>query len=90
MEKLLASGFHPRGISIAITMKDEAFEKWLEDRKERLAKNPALEALSRAEKKKQKEEKAKKIDTFSPIKPKVKSFKDGRILHWTRERQPRS
>lgn len=95
LEKLLEIGGHPRAITIGITMKEEAFDEWLLGRKKRLEKNPSFDLLPRGEKKRKRKRKAKDKSS-SLVLLRTKAIKkeeppsDGRIVHWTRERQTRN
>jgi hypothetical protein len=80
MERLLEIGGHPRGITIGIPMKDEAFEAWLEGREKRLKKNPGFDSKATQD---SVEKGALVIVGKTEEQP-----RDGRIVHWTRERQP--
>ena len=82
MERLLEIGGHPRGITVGIPMKDEAFDKWLLGRQKRLDKNPGFDAKVKTP---SGDEKVSIVHLS-----KKKEDGDGRIVHWTRERRPPS
>jgi mTERF domain-containing protein len=82
MERLLEIGAHPRGITIGIPMKDEAFEAWINRRQKRLEKNPGFDN-------KGKEDNVDKV-ALVVVRKTEQQPRDGRIVHWTRERQPPS
>jgi mTERF domain-containing protein, mitochondrial len=86
MERLLEIGGHPLGITIGIPMKDKAFEAWLEGRQNRLKKNPGFDN----KKAKQYSMEKGALVMVNNNKTKEQSPRDGRIVHWTRERQPPS
>jgi mTERF domain-containing protein len=80
MERLLKIGGHPRGITIGIPMKDEAFEAWLNGRQKRLKKNPGFDRKS-------KQDNVEK-GALIVVRKTEQQPRDGRIVHWIRERQP--
>jgi hypothetical protein len=84
MERLLAIGGHPRGITIGIPMKDEAFDGWLTRRQKRLEKNAGFDQKPR---RKGAEQQGAIVHVAAE---KNKEEGDGRITHWTRERRPPS
>jgi len=83
MERLLEIGGNPRGITIGIPMKDEAFDKWLLGRQKRLEKNPGFD------RKVKKQSVTKGTGAIIHL-GRNKEEGDGRIVHWTRERRPPS
>ena len=80
MERLLAIGGQPRGITIGIPMKDDAFDEWLKGRQKRLQKNPGFDSKV----------KSREIAESAAIVhvSKRKEEEGGRIVHWKRERRP--
>ena len=84
MERLLEIGGHPKGITIGVPMKDEAFDQWLERRQKRLEKNPGFDGKVKSQ---GAESVHNKVAAIVHI-DKNREEKDGRITHWTRERRP--
>lgn len=85
MERLLEIGGHPKGITIGIPMKDEAFDQWLGRREKRLEKNPGFDDKARSQGAASLNNKEAAI---VHVDNKNREEKNGRITHWTRERRP--